>query len=78
MMRGAHIDDADGEQESMTLTKVRFQMIHQFLKNTSALAAARSSHENNHPEILAQATLNKEIAAEQLTINNVGHVVFLN
>ena len=45
----AHIDDADGEQESMTLTvtKVRFQMIHQFLKNTSALAGARSSHENN-------------------------------
>ena len=46
-----HIDDADGEQESMmlTVTKVRFQMIHQFLKKTSALAAAPSSHENNHP-----------------------------
>ena len=45
----AHIDDADGEQESMTLTvtKVGFQMIHKFLKCTSALAAARSSHENN-------------------------------
>ena len=47
----AHIDDADSEQESMTLTETRvlFQMIHQFLKNTLPLAAARSSHENNHP-----------------------------
>ena len=47
----AHIDDADGELESMTVTvtKVRFQMRHKFLKCTSALAAARSSHENNHP-----------------------------
>ena len=33
-LQQAHIDDADGEQESMTLTvtKVGFQMIHKFLK----------------------------------------------
>ena len=63
---------------TLTVTKVRFQMIHQFLESTSALAAARSSHENNHTEILAQPTLNKEIAAEQQTLNNVGQIVLLD
>ena len=42
------------------MTKVRFQMVHQFFKNTSALAAARSSNENNHPNILAQLATMKE------------------
>ena len=48
----AHIDDADGEQVSMTLTvtRIRFQMIHQFLKITSAPQSARSSHEITNPK----------------------------
>ena len=62
---------------TLTVTRVRFQMIHQFLENTSALAAARSSHENNHSQMLAQPTLNKDIAAEQQTVNNLGHIVLL-
>ena len=63
------------EPQSMTLTvtKVRFLMIHQLLKITSAPQSARSSHEHNQPK-----SLNKELTAEQQTVHNFGHIVFLN
>ena len=41
---------------TLTVTKVRFQMRH--------LAAARSSHENNHTKILAQLATMKEQTVE--------------